>query len=230
VTIDRAARASAYESVRPEVFAHIPPGVDRVLDLGCASGALGAALKARGAREVVGVEIDPDYAQDARVHLDRVVCADLTELAARDDLDADLGRFDCLIAADVLEHLPDPWLVLRRFAALLEPGCRAVVSLPNVRFWETFWQVGIRGTWPRRAVGIFDAGHLRWFTHDDARALVEEADLAVEYMAPSLRLVPRGSRLDRLAGPLSRVPGLLPFVTFQHIIAARRNGPILPAP
>lgn len=223
--IDRQARAQAYESARPEVLAHVPPAVRRVLDLGCSSGAIGAAVKARTGAEVVGVEIEEAYAADAESRLDRVVCADLAELAARDDLEADLGRFDLLIAADVLEHLPDPWSVLRRFAALLEPGCRAIVSLPNVRFWETFWQVGIRGTWPRRAVGIFDAGHLRWFARRDAHALLQQAGLAVEVEAPHLRIVPRGSRVDRLAGPLARVPALRPFLTFQHVIAARRAYP-----
>jgi tRNA1(Val) A37 N6-methylase TrmN6 len=40
-----------------------------VLDLGCASGALGAALKARQGCAVVGVEVDPLYAARARERL-----------------------------------------------------------------------------------------------------------------------------------------------------------------
>src|SRR5919112_954782 len=97
---------------------------------GCASGALGAALKARQDCEVVGIESDPSYARDAEERLDRVICADLNTF------DEDLGRFDCLVAADVLEHLVDPWAVLARWATALEPGCRAVISLPNARHWE----------------------------------------------------------------------------------------------
>src|SRR5947199_224232 len=77
--------------------------------------------------------------------LDRLVEADVEELAASDDLEAELGRFDCLVAADVLEHLGDPWRALTAFAALIEPGGRAVISLPNVRFWTTLWWVGVRG-------------------------------------------------------------------------------------
>jgi hypothetical protein len=47
---ERAARVGTYENPRPEVQALVPRDAQRVLDLGCASGALGAALKAaRGA-------------------------------------------------------------------------------------------------------------------------------------------------------------------------------------
>src|SRR3954471_3442215 len=46
----------AYTGARPEVQALVPRSARRVLDLGCASGALGAGLKARQDVVVVGVE------------------------------------------------------------------------------------------------------------------------------------------------------------------------------
>jgi len=206
---DRAARAHAYENPRPDVQALVPPAARRILDLGCASGALGAALKARQGCTVVGVEADGGYARDAEARLDRVVVADLAG-----GLPDGLGRFDCVVAADVLEHLPDPWPVLRDAAALLEPGCRAVISLPNARHWELFWEVGVRGRWPRRSAGIFDAAHLRWFTLAEVYGLCTEAGLAVE----EVRRVPRPGA----AAWTARVPGVRAFGAFQHVVAARR--------
>jgi 2-polyprenyl-3-methyl-5-hydroxy-6-metoxy-1,4-benzoquinol methylase len=207
---ERAERAHAYENPR------------RVLDLGCASGVVGAALKARQGCEVVGIELDPAYAADAADRLDRVVRGDLDVLASGDAALLDLGRFDCLLAGDVLEHLRDPWLVLGRFAGLLDPGGAAVVSLPNVRFWETFWQVGVRGTWPQHAEGIFDRTHLRWFTLRDAWALLEGAGLRVEAVRRVARLRPDGEPDTPAARTLAKVPGVRPFVTFQHVLRARR--------
>src|SRR5919201_405087 len=125
---ERAARAAAYERGRPEVGGLVPARAARVLDLGCATGATGAWLKARAPVEVVGVEREPEYAREAAALLDRVLATDA----------AALGRFDALIAADVLEHLVDPWRALRAYAALLEPGGTAVVSLPNVAHWSTY--------------------------------------------------------------------------------------------
>lgn len=215
----RAGRAHAYENPRPEIQRHVPESAARVLDLGCSSGSLGAALK-RSAREVVGVELDPGYAESAAARLDSVVVADVEALAAAEDLEERLGAFDCLIAADVLEHTRDPWTVLRRFAGLLQPGGTAIVSLPNVRYWETFWQLGRHGDWPRRSQGIFDRDHLRWFTVGTGIELVEQAGLTVAEVDRQLRMRPDLSRWDRFASALGRTP-LRPFLTFQFVVVGR---------
>jgi 2-polyprenyl-3-methyl-5-hydroxy-6-metoxy-1,4-benzoquinol methylase len=212
---ERAARAAAYERARPEILAHVPLGARRVLDLGCATGTTGAALKQRQDVEVVGVEREPEYAREAATRLDRVVTADLEQLG---DPRA-LGRFDALIAADVLEHLVDPWATLRACAQTLAPGGTAVVSLPNVGHWSTYAHL-LRGSWPRRPEGIFDATHLRWFTLRDATELLAQADLQTHTVVRRGWLAWRGSRADALAPPLLKVPGVRTLVTFQHVLAA----------
>jgi methionine biosynthesis protein MetW len=206
---------AAYEGERPEVQALVPTGARRVLDLGCASGALGAGLKRRAdPPEVVGIELDPAYAAAASERLDRVVQGDVERALAETE---DLGRFDCVVAADVLEHLVDPWTALRRAAALLEPGGTVVISLPNVRFFEAAWQIFARGTWPRRATGIFDSTHLRWFTLRDARALAEQAGLSVTEVRPLIRIRAAGSRFDRAFAWLGRTP-LRELFAFQYLL------------
>jgi 2-polyprenyl-3-methyl-5-hydroxy-6-metoxy-1,4-benzoquinol methylase len=208
----RAARADAYESVRPEIVGLVPGRVRRVLDLGCSTGWLAQALKERGPVEVVGIERDPSYAAEARERCDQLIEGDVEAVDTRA-----LGRFDCLVAADVLEHLVDPWSALERYAAQLDPGCRAIVSLPNAAHWTTYAQLA-RGRWPRRPEGIHDRTHLRWFTLRDAVELVEGAGLGVEHVDMRPWLLHRGTRLDRHAGRLAR---LAPFV-FQYVLAARR--------
>lgn len=210
----RLRRAYAYENPRPEVQALVPRDARRILDLGCASGVLGAALKERQGAEVVGVEIDPEYAADAEGRLDRVLCADVEELLSGDPA---LGSFDCVVAGDVLEHLRDPWKALRRAASLLDPGGHAVVSLPNVRHWETFWQLGWKSTWPARDDGLFDRTHLHFFTYWDARALLEQAGLDVAEVSPQYRVKPSVSPLDRHARWIARTK-LRSFVTAQYVL------------
>jgi 2-polyprenyl-3-methyl-5-hydroxy-6-metoxy-1,4-benzoquinol methylase len=202
---------AAYTGSRPEVQALVPLSARRVLDVGCAAGAVGAGLKERGDVEVVGVELDPALAREAERRLDRVV------VGSADALDPGMGRFDAVVAADVLEHLVDPWAALRRVVELVEPGGTVVVSLPNVRFFETFWQLGVRGRWPRREQGIFDRTHLRWFTLRDARELLEQAGLEVADVVPLVRIRPKGSRFDRLFRWLGRTP-LQGFFAFQYVL------------
>jgi SAM-dependent methyltransferase len=195
----------------------VPRTARRVLDLGCATGATSAALKARQPVHVTGVELEPGYAREAEARLDRVICGDVETVLLE-------GEFDALLAADILEHLRDPWSALTRFAALLEPGGTAVVSLPNVGHWSTYANLA-RGSWPRRPEGIFDATHLRWFTLRDALALLRGAGLEPVTIVRRGWILTRGSRLDACAGPLLRVPGLRALFTFQYVIAANRMLP-----
>ena len=219
----RRERAAAYENARPEIQRHVPASATRILDIGCSSGALGAALKARVAsRRVVGIELNPAYAREARTRLDAVIEADLEDLADDPALPERIGAIDFLIAGDVLEHLRDPWRTLRAFSSLLPSGGGAIVSLPNVRYWETFWQLGRYGVWPLRSEGIFDRTHLRWFTLATALELLDQADLGSVSIDPQFRLTPAGGRLDRHAAKLRRTP-LRPFVAFQYVLAARRR-------
>jgi 2-polyprenyl-3-methyl-5-hydroxy-6-metoxy-1,4-benzoquinol methylase len=211
-TVERLARASAYERARPEILVHVPRTARRVLDLGCATGTTGAALKQRQDVEVVGVELEPEYAREAAGRLDQVIVGDVATAEPP-------GRFDTLVAADILEHLPDPWSALRRYTALLEPGATVVVSLPNVGHWSTYAHLA-SGSWPRKPEGIFDATHLRWFTLRDARELLTGAGLSPHTVVRRGWIYTRGSRLDALAPPLLAVPGVRSLFTFQYILAA----------
>ena len=213
----REERTHGYETARPDVQALVPATAARILDLGCASGALGEALKRTRPAYVVGVELDPEYARDAATRLDRVVTGDVSE--AIDGLDP-AEPFDCIVAADVLEHLVDPWDVLRRAADRLQPGGTVVVSVPNVRQWQTFVALLVHGRWPRLPSGLFDATHLRWFTLRDARELLEQAGLEVVSVEPKLWFQGPVLKVMRL---VARTP-LAPFVTGQYLLAGVKRG------
>jgi 2-polyprenyl-3-methyl-5-hydroxy-6-metoxy-1,4-benzoquinol methylase len=158
------------------------------------------------------VELEPAYADEARTRLDEVIAGDVEAADPH-------GPFDALIAADILEHLKDPWTALRRYARLLGPHGTAVISLPNVGHWSTYANLA-RGTWPRKPEGIFDATHLRWFTLRDARELLLQAGLRPTHVTRRGWILHRGSRLDALVPPLLRIPGVRTLFTFQYVIAA----------
>src|SRR5436190_713205 len=213
-----AQRAQVLDLVDPRAGAHVgagerPPGEDRAQ-----VPHPGAGIRLEGAELHDGVGADPAYAARARERLDQVVEADLETLDP-----APLGRFDVLVAGDVLEHLQDPWTVLRRFAELVEPGGAVVVSLPNVRHWETVFAIAVQGRFPRRNEGVFDATHLRWFTLHDAWSLVEQAGLEVEEGERRIRYRGAGGAKETpTARLIARVPGPRAFLTYQHIIRARK--------
>ena len=208
-------RAESYTTPRPDLLPLLPPTARRVLDVGCSNGAFGADVKRRLGSTVVGIEIDPGFASEAAQRIDRVVCDDaLVALAELRD-----ERFDCIVCADVLEHLVDPDAVLTALTGLLSPRGTVVVSLPNVRFYDTFVQLGVRGRWPERDRGVHDRTHLRWFTDANARALFHRAGLHVVRSSVNYRLRDRpDARINRFAPRVARGP-LRPFLAYQLLYA-----------
>jgi 2-polyprenyl-3-methyl-5-hydroxy-6-metoxy-1,4-benzoquinol methylase len=195
------------------VQAVVPASARRILDLGCSTGALGAALKKRNGAFVLGVEIDPGYARLATQRLDRVVTED-AEAFLRKGLQGE--SFDCLIGADVFEHLVDPWDAMSRATTFLSPGATVVVSLPNVLHWPSILRVVREGRWPRDDEGIFDRTHLRWFTATDAIDLVERAGLRLVAARPKYYTSGIGLALTKAC---ERTP-LRRFLAFQWLVVA----------
>ena len=151
-----------------------------VLELGCAGGMFGARLKERypGAT-VVGIEPGRAAAAVAATRIDRVICARLenVDFAAEGLLP---GEFDTVIAADVLEHVVNPWDVLVRIKPLLAPNAQVVASVPNVRNALLIADLVVKGRWEYRERGLLDITHLRFFTLEEIRRLFEETGYRFE--------------------------------------------------
>jgi methionine biosynthesis protein MetW len=198
------------------VLAAVPDGA-RVLDVGCATGYLAAALTERGCR-VVGVEADPDAAALARERCELVIVGDAEDPAVRAELPRDM---DVLVLADVLEHLRDPWTALSDLREVLAPGGRAVVSVPNTGHW-TARRAFLRGRFPYAEHGLFDRTHLRFFTSTSARELVQRAGFAVEREQFATGPLPLQSRLPSLAGAAPRLTQRFPeLFAFQFVLTLR---------
>jgi predicted TPR repeat methyltransferase len=214
-----------YETPRPDVTALVPEDAKRILDLGCSTGAVGAALKQRQDATVVGVELSEEFAAIARTRLDRVVVADVEAFAAGDPPDE--APFDCLVAADVLEHLVDPWATMRGAVRFLRPGGRVVVSVPNVFYWKTLIKATARRRWPRDDEGIFDRTHLRWFGPEDIADLLREAGLEVLTISPSYWAMERWMGVVKT---LAHTP-LRDYLPAQTLVGGELVGaPVSPAP
>jgi len=71
--------------------------------------------------------------------------------------------FDVLLCPDVLEHLAEPWDVLRKWSVYLKPGGRLLISIPNIREISVLWKIAVRGDFGYTPDGILDHTHLRFF-------------------------------------------------------------------
>ena len=147
-----------------------------LLDLGCGRGALGEAIRSLGF-QVTGLETHTDAVEVAKGRLNRVAIADIgDDVAVATVLDGE--TFDYILFADVLEHVPDPLGMLRRYERYLAPGGTVVISLPNIARWDRRL-AAVAGRFDYADSGVMDRTHLRFFTFRTAERLVAEAGLRV---------------------------------------------------
>src|SRR5262249_41065250 len=138
----------------------------RVVDVGWGGGNLGEELRLRQGCHVYGIECHADAAAEASKRLYKVWHATVEETLPQ--IDADF--FDCVVLGDILEHLTDPWSVLKQLRCKLITGGSVVASIPNVGHWTIVTGL-LRGEWNYEGFGILDRTHLRFFTLQSIKEL-----------------------------------------------------------
>ena len=134
----RAKNAAYYHAIERLVRFVVPPGAS-VLEIGCGTGDLLAALKPEVG---VGVDIAPRLIDEARSKhpLLEFVVADAETLDAP-ELN---GRtFDYVVLSDVVGQVYDVWNALRALRRVCHPRTRVVVSYYNF-VWEPLLKLGER--------------------------------------------------------------------------------------
>ena len=118
---------------------------------------------------VTGVESSLEAVEKAKTRIGRVIHADLLAYNASE-------RYDVVIFADVLEHLPRPEIALGHYIPMLKNGGSVIVSLPNVGLWSVRLSL-LLGRFDYADTGVLDRTHLRFFTRRTARELLQDAGL-----------------------------------------------------
>ena len=161
-------------SVRYDVLG-LRPG-ERLLDLGCGGGRHAFEAARRGA-SVVALDVDlaelkdvrqffAALAEEAPAPLGTVVGADALHLPFPD------GAFDRVIAAEVLEHIPDDGAAAAELARVLRPGGTMAVTVPARLPERVCW--ALSDDYHAPAV---DGGHVRIYSDAALRACLAGAGL-----------------------------------------------------
>ena len=165
---------SYYQHFRSDILEILPQSAKNVLSVGCAAGVTEAELVKRG-HFVVGVEVNPKAAQAAKERGIAVLEGDVETV----DISRLCNSYDCLLYADVLEHLRDPGDILRKHVQFLREGGIVYISVPNFRHYSVFSHLFIKGNIPYQEAGIFDKTHIRMTTNAMVHQWCKEAGLCV---------------------------------------------------
>ena len=149
--------------------------VHTVLDVGCGNGELAESLKERCCR-VTGVDVSQSAIVEAAEFLDDSFCFDIEKENWPEDL---LNKkFDLIVASEVIEHIFDPLVFLKKIKSLSAPNGKIIITTPNVLFWKNRLKI-LFGDFKYQDKGIMDRGHIRFFTTDTFRDTLKKSGLSV---------------------------------------------------
>ncbi len=102
----------SYIGSRSDILNLVPPDCQKILDIGCSIGTLGAQIKdSLSDAEVVGIELDKEMAEKAVEKIDKVIVGNIEDMVVTDHFKQ--NQFDCIIFGDVLQHLVNPGRLAR---------------------------------------------------------------------------------------------------------------------
>ena len=201
--------------IRKDILPLIPKMGGTLLDVGGGVGATAALLKKSGYVEKAGV-VDLVIDEARSLDLNFRYAVNLDSPDALDKVFVENGPFSIILCLDVLEHLVDPWSLIKRLHAMLEPNGIVVASIPNIRYYRASFPLFFQGKWELEDSGIRDRTHLRWFVKKTAKELMGTSGMALE-LCISKRA---GGRRVRLFQKLTF--GLFDdFTSIQFLIRAR---------
>jgi trans-aconitate methyltransferase len=151
-----------HSGFNPDLLKMMPNGLKRVVEVGCSSGALGKAYTEKNpVCRYTGIEIDPAYAEIAQQSISDVMSGNIEHFD--DTKFLSLFPSDCWIFGDVLEHLYDPWALLKRIRPNLAADAQIIACIPNAQHWTMQASLNC-GQFFYQNHGLMDRTHIRWFT------------------------------------------------------------------
>ena len=165
--------SSYHQNSRSEILSLLERPPRRFLDIGFGGGATGRLLKTRYPGTFgIGVELNEKAAAAARDVFDLVLCGDVTDgrLLATS---IDLASIDTVLMLDVIEHVYNPWQLLKNLHPFLTPDAQIVASIPN-SFNAQLLEELASGNWHYDKHGLLDITHIRFFTLRSMYELFEQ--------------------------------------------------------
>jgi SAM-dependent methyltransferase len=213
-----------HEQHNPDLLKIMPASSMSVIEVGCSSGALAREFKkVNSACDYHGVEIDADYTELAKRFCDSAETLNIDN--ADQEFYSIHSNRDCWVFGDTLEHLSNPWNVLKQIRQVIPEGGCVVACIPNAQHWSIQAKLSI-GDFRYEESGLLDKTHLRWFTRQTLLELFRSSGFEVDEGWPRIFNEPHRDRFLPLIGEMAKAANSDPQVAmedalpFQYVVKA----------
>ena len=176
-----------HENFNNVVLDLIPKTALKIVDIGCMNGILGREFKKIVPDSFwIGIEINSEYAELARNHLNKVIVDNIE--SENFQYSDEIRDADCFVFADVLEHLYKPWDVIEKIRGIMKETAVVIACIPNAQNFSVIGRL-LSGEFVYEDQGLMDRTHIRWFTRRTFLDLFERAGFRIEtcmYMSNSI--------------------------------------------
>jgi len=182
----------------------------KILDIGCADGSMGMAIKNTIPSIVYGLDISKEAVEIARKRLDDAHECDIENWKFEWLDTIKRNKYDYIILSEVLEHTVSPENILSRVQGILNREGYLLVTTPNILFWKNRMKMFL-GKFEYTEEGLMDHSHVHFFSWRTLVNALEKAGFEIvetNHHAPT-----RGTRFFR-----NMFPG---FFAYQFILKAR---------
>jgi len=190
----------------------------RVLELGSGPGSITRLLKGNRCR-VTALELDPSAIEIVSKYCEHVYPCDLNDSQWPVKLAAS-GKFEVIVAGDVLEHLYDPWTVLSTVRSLLaDDGC-VVVSLPHIGH-NAVIACLLAGDFGYQPWGLLDKTHIRFFGIENIQKMFDDAGFKIieaELVTKTPEQTEFAQRWRQLSSPTRQALAANRFGTIYQVV------------
>lgn len=194
-----------------------------VLDVGCGTGATLLYIKNLYKNaNLYGIEIGKISSKIANAYAN-VINEDIEQVNLQ--LQYEENFFDYIILGDILEHLENPWKLLKNLKLYLKKDGYILASIPNIMHISVIREI-INGSFTYQEAGILDKTHLRFFTLSEIYKLFDTANLQVEgayhlqYYIPN----PEEENLIQKLCEITSEENRMQYLSVQYIVKARLKG------
>lgn len=144
----------------------------RILELGCGNGYFSNILSGLG-HKVIGIDNSKSWIEIAKSNFPEItfIESDIYDLETRPEISG--KHFDAVVALEVIEHLQYPKKMIRIAKTYLKDGGKLIMSAPFHGYLKNL-AISLLNGWDRHIDVFSDCGHLRFFSVNTMKKMLEE--------------------------------------------------------